>query len=188
MFNSQRGSRTCQIFLNVKKVRLRNGSRKLVHCAISHFGPRSYAWLSTCFLLWFGVKVQTTFVNSCQIQILQRHRDQFTEVRLPITSVKWLRCLCNIWIWQRLITKGRLNFNSKVASICLEAEFGAYFQVQTSFSGGKSSAISMIFGRFLAKSPPSTCRRLAGERTLDVAEIWRSLEALCVGCHPKLHQ
>ena len=39
----------------------------------------------------------------------------------------------------------------------------------------------MIFGRFLAKSPPSTCWRLAGERMLDVAEIWRSLEALRAG-------
>ena len=98
-----------------------------------------------------------------------------------VSKFKRLRCLCNIWIWQRLIMKGRLNFDTKVASICLEAEFGANFQVRTSFSGGKSSAISMIFGRFLAKSPPSTCRRLAGERMLDVAEIWRSLEALCAG-------
>ena len=52
---SLRCSRTCQLFLNVNVVRLRNGSRKRVHGAISHYGPRSSAWLSTwlfsCFLI-----------------------------------------------------------------------------------------------------------------------------------------
>ena len=45
--SSLRCSRTCELFLNVNIVRLRNGSRKRVHGAISHYGPRSSAWLST---------------------------------------------------------------------------------------------------------------------------------------------
>ena len=53
--NSLRCSRTCQLFLNVNIVPLQNGSRKRVHGAISHYGPRSSAWLSTwlfsCFLI-----------------------------------------------------------------------------------------------------------------------------------------
>ena len=53
--SSLRRSRTCQLFLNVNIVRLRNGSRKRVHGGISYYGPRSSAWLSTwlfsCFLI-----------------------------------------------------------------------------------------------------------------------------------------
>ena len=40
---SLRCSRTCQLFLNVNIVRLRNGAGKCVHGAISHYGPRSSA-------------------------------------------------------------------------------------------------------------------------------------------------
>ena len=36
-------SRTCQLFSNVNIVRLRNGSRKRVHGAISRYGPLSSA-------------------------------------------------------------------------------------------------------------------------------------------------
>ena len=38
---SLRFSWTCQLFLNVNIVCLRNGSRKRVHGAISRYGPRS---------------------------------------------------------------------------------------------------------------------------------------------------
>ena len=80
-------SRTCQLFLNVNIVRLCNGSRKRVHGAISHYGPRSCAWLSTRLFSCFLIE------NKMTVSEEERWKRAFKAVTLKI-SLKYSRNLC----------------------------------------------------------------------------------------------
>ena len=90
----------CKILPKIIEIALLLPPEKLVRTW--KFAPNS---ASRHLLATLVSKFKRPFViNRCQIQILQRHRSNFTEVIGNLISVNWSRCLCNIWIWQ-LLTK-----------------------------------------------------------------------------------